>query len=246
MLKAVFLEFHGTVLNDARLREQLTADLLLQENLRPNPQDYQQCCVGRRDRACLQDLLEQRGRFVNAQIVTEVVGRKQQAYGTAIAALDELPVYPGIEGFIQRLRAANLQVGLLTLLAEADAGTVLERLNLLDSFDVWLTADTDWASPPEPDGYLALLAQLQQQDPTLTAADCLVIDHTLPGIAAAHLANMAVVGITHTYPLHILQRHATWVVDKFSELELERVEAVFAQADEAVVEDAAEDAATVE
>ena len=239
MLKAVFLEFHGTVLNDARLREQLTADLLLQQNLRPNPQDYQQCCVGRRDRACLQDLLEQRGRFVSAPSLRELVAHKQQTYGAAIAALDELPVYPGIEGFIQRLRAANLQVGLLTLLAEADAGMILERLNLLDSFDVWLTADADWASPPEPDGYLALLGQLQRQDPSLTAADCLVIDHTLPGIAAAHLAHMAVVGITHTYPLHILQRHATWVVDKFSELELERVEAVFAQTEAAALDDAA-------
>ncbi|MGB0563639.1 MAG: HAD family hydrolase [Spirulinaceae cyanobacterium] len=235
MLKAVFLEFHGTVLNDARLREQLTADLLLQQNLRPNPKDYQQCCVGRRDRACLHDLLEQRGRFVNSNSLTELVRRKQQAYGAAIASLDELPVYPGIEVFLQRLRAAHLQVGLLTLLAEADAGAILERLNLLDRFDVWLTADADWASPPEPDGYLTLLAQLQQRDPTLTAADCLVIDHTLPGIAAAHLANMAVVGITHTYPLHILQRHASWVVDKFRELELERVEAVFAQDAEAAI-----------
>ncbi|NEO88240.1 MAG: HAD family phosphatase [Spirulina sp. SIO3F2] len=231
MLKAVFLEFHGTVLNDARLREQITSDLLLQNNLRPNAQDYQQCCVGRRDRACLHDLLEQRGRLVNTPMLQNLVNTKQQAYGKAIASCNELPIYPGLEVFIRKLQSANLKIGLLTLLSAQIIEPILARANLLNAFDAWLTADEDWLSPPEPEGYEHLLQKVCQLEPGLTAANCLAIDHTLPGIAAAHLAGMAVVGITHTYPLHILQRHASWVVDKFNELELERIEAVFAGSD---------------
>lgn len=228
-LKAVFLDFHGTVLNDARLRESLTEELLVAQNLRPNPQDYQQFCIGRRDRACLNDLLQQRGRFVNDEILRKLVQQKNQLYCSAIAALPELTFYPGIEPFIRKLVSANLKIGLLTALSTTALETVLARIDWHDCLDVRVTADEEWQSSPEPDGYTRLLAKLQVSEPTLTPQNCLVVDHTIPGMTAAHQAGMRVVGITHTYPLHIVQRHASWVVDKFSELELERVETLFAQ-----------------
>jgi len=46
---------------------------------------------------------------------------------------------------------------------------------------------------------------------------------------AAQRAGMQVVGIAHTYPLHCLQRWANWAVDRFSDLELERIQKKFLQ-----------------
>jgi phosphoglycolate phosphatase/beta-phosphoglucomutase len=40
---------------------------------------------------------------------------------------------------------------------------------------------------------------------------------------------MQVIGVAHTYPLHILQRWANWAVDQFSDLELERMQKIFLQ-----------------
>jgi beta-phosphoglucomutase-like phosphatase (HAD superfamily) len=98
-------------------------------------------------------------------------------------------------------------------------------------FAAAITGDERWESPPQPDVYNLALKTLQHHFPTLDlqAENCLAIDHTFPGIDAAQHAGMQVVGISHTYPLHMLQRHASWAIDKFSELELERIEADFAQ-----------------
>ena len=60
-------------------------------------------------------------------------------------------------------------------------------------------------------------------------SECLAIEDTFVGIAAAKKAGMQVVGISHTYPLHMLQRQANWTVDDFLEIELDRVEQVLSQ-----------------
>ena len=61
----------------------------------------------------------------------------------------------------------------------------------------------------------------------LKPSECLVIEDTFPGIEAAKLAGMSVVGVAHTYPFHILQRLANWCVDDLSDLELDRVQKVY-------------------
>ena len=84
-------------------------------------------------------------------------------------------------------------------------------------------------SKPKPDGYLLALNLLSQQNPSLLLqpSDCLVIEDTPAGIEAAKRAQMQVVGIANTYPLHMLQRQSNWTIDYLSELELDRVEKVF-------------------
>ncbi len=87
-------------------------------------------------------------------------------------------------------------------------------------------------SKPEPQGYLLGLQRLNQAYPelkNLQPSECLALEDAYVGIMAARRAGMQVIGVAHTYPLHLLQRWANWAVDRFGDLELERMQKIFLQ-----------------
>lgn len=228
-LKAVLFDFNGVIINDELIQEQLIAEILIGENLRPSPQEYQQVCLGRSDRACLKEILSRRGRVITEDYLTKLIAAKAQAYQKQLDALEKLPIYPGLEDLIYQIQAAGLQMGVVTGAPRSEVELVLERAELAQHFSAIITADDLKASKPEPDGYLLAVEHLNQQHPNLQLqpSDCLVIEDTSAGIEAAKRAGMQVVGVANTYPFHMLQRQANWTVDYLHELELERVQQVF-------------------
>ena len=228
-LKAVLFDFNGVIINDEAIHRELIDEVLISENLRSKPTDYRQFCLGRSDRACLDQLLKNRGRFVTENYLTELVNRKAQAYQQRLEALEKLPIYPGLEGFINRLRMRELKLGVVSGSIRSEVELVLTRAGVAESFSVIVAGDDITASKPEPDGYLLAVERLNQQYPhlNLQPSECLAIEDTPAGIQAAKLAAVPVVGVAHTYPFHMLQRWANWAVDELSDLELERVEQVY-------------------
>ncbi|NEQ31509.1 MAG: HAD family phosphatase, partial [Leptolyngbya sp. SIO4C5] len=60
-LKAVLFDFNGVILKDESLHQELIQELLIAENMRPDPAEYAELCLGRSDRACLTALFSKRG-----------------------------------------------------------------------------------------------------------------------------------------------------------------------------------------
>ena len=230
MLKAVLFDFNGVIINDEAIHQALIEDLLLQENLRPTAQDYQQCCLGRSDRACLRDLLQRRGRYVTEKDLDRLIALKASAYQQRLADLEEIPIYPGISPFLAHLQTKCLLIGLVTGALRAEAEAILQQVKLASYFQVIVGGDEIAGSKPDPEGYLLAVDRLNQGFPenAIATSDCLVIEDTPAGMTAAKRAGMKVVGIAHTYPFHFMQRQAHWAIDDFADLELERVEKSFA------------------
>ena len=228
-LKAVLFDFNGTIVNDEDMHQQLIDEIMLGENLRPDPAEYRQVCLGRSDRACLKALLESRGRVVNDSYLKQLINRKSIAYQRQLESLEKLPIYPGVEDLIYKLRVAQLQMGVVSGALHSEIELVLSRTGLLPHFAVIVAGEDITVSKPEPDGYLLAVERLKQLHPELglEAKDCLAIEDTPAGIEAAHRAGMQVVGVANTYPFHMLQRQANWTVDYLIELELDRVQQIF-------------------
>jgi beta-phosphoglucomutase len=229
-LQAVLFDFNGVIINDEPIHAQLLEQLLLEENLRMNPGDFQRLCLGRSDRACITDLLAERGRMVTAKDLDRLIARKAQTYIELVGKLEKLPIYPDLEDFIFRLQSTACKLAVVSGALRAEIELVLGRINLLDRFDVIVAGDDITVSKPEPDGYLLAVERLKQKFPELgiNAASCLAIEDTFAGLEAAKRAGIKVVGIAHTYPFHMMQRHANWAVDYFMDLELDRVQMSFA------------------
>ncbi|HEY9887755.1 MAG TPA: HAD family phosphatase [Candidatus Obscuribacterales bacterium] len=223
VLKAVFLEFSGVVIKDADLRQRLIDDLLLSENLRPNPAEYDEVCTGCSDRICLQQLLERRGRIATPPLLDKLLAQKATAYIHALEAAPKLPLYPGLTDLLYKVKTESLLLGLVTGTARAEVDWVLAQANLADQFAVVVTA-ADLAiedEKPAPKGYQIAIARLNERYPdlALSPADCVAIEAFYPGIAAAKSAQIPVVGVAHHYPYRMMQRRANWVVDYLNEIE---------------------------
>lgn len=233
-LKAVLFDFNGVIINDEPLHERLIEQLLVEENLRPRAGEFRQYCLGRSDRACLSDLLTLRGRAITDTYLDSLIARKAKAYTEQLQALDKIPTYPGLEDLIFRLRASQVKMAVVSGALRSEIEMVLERMHIRPNFSVVVAGDDLSASKPTPDGYLLAVKRLNQQHPELQlqTADCLAIEDTFAGITAAKRAGIRVVGVANSYPFHMLQRRANWAVDFLSDLELERVNQLFATGQE--------------
>ncbi|MEO1211146.1 MAG: HAD family phosphatase [Cyanobacteria bacterium J06638_20] len=239
MLKAVLFDFNGVIINDEPLHNKLLEQILVEENLRPQPGEFWEACVGRSDRACLTTLLERRGRVISDKDLDALVARKSRYYLEEIAKLEKLPTYPGLEDLIFQIRAAHLPMGVVSGAIRVEIEQVLQQLNLTDTFSVIVAGDDIATSKPEPDGYLLAVKQLNDLSnkvggdrpgqSIIQPENCLAIEDTFAGVTAAKQAGMQVVGIANTYPFHMMQRCANWAVDYFTDLELDRIRDRFSQ-----------------
>ena len=228
-LKAVLFDFNGVIVNDELLHEQLIEQVLLEENLLLKPGEYHEFCLGKSDRACLKDILIQRGRCVNEGYLEQLIKSKTLAYQKQLESIEELPIYSDTVDFIAQVSRAELKMAVVTGAIRTEVELVLNKANLTNYFQVIVGGDNVKESKPKPDAYLLAVDILNQkcQGINLKPSECLVIEDTFPGIEAAKLAGMSVVGVAHTYPFHILQRLTNWCVDDLSDLELDRVQKVY-------------------
>ncbi len=229
MIKAVLFDFNGVIINDERIHQQLIENILLQENLVLKPGEYQQRCLGRSDKSCVQDLLASRGRVVDEKYLSKLQQKKAQNYVEQIENLEQLPVYPGLNDFVFQIRSSELKLAIVSGAIRQEIELVLERAELTEYFKIIVAGNDVAMSKPKPDSYLLALERLNQEYPDLNlqASECLVIEDTLAGIQAAKAAGMKVVGVANTYPFHMLQRQSNWTVDCLSELDLERIQKIY-------------------
>lgn len=229
-LKAVLFDFNGVIINDEPLHQKLIEQLLIEENLRPKPEEFREVCLGRSDRACLTELLARRGRVVSDAYLDELIARKSRAYQEQLAVIEKLPSYVGLTDLIFQIRAAQLPMAVVSGAVRTEIELVLNRLELAQYFAVIVAGDEIKISKPDPGGYLLCIDRLNQHNPALQLkpSDCLAIEDTPAGIQAAKAAGMQVVGVANSYPFHMMQRLSNWAVDYLSDLELDRVRQVFA------------------
>jgi beta-phosphoglucomutase len=230
VLKAVLFDFNGVIIDDEPIHEQLIEQILLDENLRFNRRDFQKYCLGRGDRQCIAELLTSRGRIVGDSYLNGLLQRKALAYQQTIDTLTLLPIYPNLGKLIAQMRAERLKLAVVSGALRSEIELVLDRAQLSPYFSLVVAGDDIKTGKPEPDGYLLAVDRLNQLYPDLQLqpTECLAIEDTFAGIEAAKRAGIKVVGIAHTYPFHMLQRLSNWAIDRFSDLELDRVQRVFA------------------
>ncbi len=99
VLKAVLFDFNGVIINDESIHQELIAEILLGENLRPEPSEFSDCCLGKNDRDGLKAILARRGRIVTDEYLSKLVTIKSQAYQQKLAARETLPIYPDLLNF---------------------------------------------------------------------------------------------------------------------------------------------------
>ncbi|ABW28817.1 HAD family hydrolase [Acaryochloris marina] len=230
-LKAVLFDFNGVVLDDERIHQQIIWEMMEQEDLPLTQEELQLHCLGRTDRACFQDLYASMEQPLNQFHLRRLLSFKAKAYRQYIESLEYLPVFEGLIELIGQCLDAGLTLAIVSGALRSEVRLVLKQLSLEEAFPITVTSEDVKRSKPDPAGYQLAIKRLNRKFPglDLDPCDCLAIEDSFAGIQAAKQAQVPVVGVAHTLPFHMLQRQANWCVDYLHQIELDRIQAIFAR-----------------
>jgi HAD superfamily hydrolase (TIGR01509 family) len=126
-----------------------------------------------------------------------------------------VPLRPGVARLLAEARAEGLRLALVTSASRATLKPILRHslgADLVQQFDVLVCGEDVSHKKPAPDLYLLALARLD-----LSPRQCVAIEDSEMGLAAATAAGVATVVTTNDNTVHEDFAHAHLVVDTLGE-----------------------------
>lgn len=120
-----------------------------------------------------------------------------------------VPWRPGARELLDQLYESGVRCALVTMSEGPLAREVVASLPK-PYFEFLVTGDTVSNGKPHPEAYLKAVDLLRQQDPDLTIHECVALEDSAPGVAAALASGVVTVAIPHIVPLPADPARATW------------------------------------
>ena len=207
MLRALFFDFNGVILDDEEYHYSSLKDVLKEEGVLITREMYYRDCLGFGDVECFQWGLKTQAAIDRAGGMNHLLNRKSAYYENLLER--EARFFPGV---CELMREAGdrypMAVASMALRREIDLA--LATAGLTDLVSVIVSAGDVPRPKPAPDVYEKALLQINQSGdgetdaPPILPAECMVIEDSVPGIRSARAAGMRVVGVAHTVPLEEL------------------------------------------
>lgn len=132
-------------------------------------------------------------------LISQVISRVRQT----------VPWRPGARELLEKLYAEGIRCALVTM-SEAPLAREIVASLPAPYFEVVVTGDTVDRGKPHPEAYLKAIELLRERDPQLSASDCVALEDSKPGVAAAVASGAATVAIPHLMDIPEDPLHATW------------------------------------
>ena len=118
----------------------------------------------------------------------ELATRKNEWYLELVSRMTPADILPGVATFFSEVRKAGLLTGLGS--ASKNAPLILERIGIVDHFDVIIDGTKVGKSKPDPEVFTKGADELG-----VPYAECVVFEDAVAGVEAGKRAGMFVVGI---------------------------------------------------
>jgi len=188
MLKAVIFDLDGVVADSHPIHETAWTQLLVEAGLDSKTLNLDFLYAGHPRREILQHYLGQ----LEPAKMEQLGRRKDELY--ALAA-KELRAKPGIKRALAELEAGGVLCALATSAGRARAHETLEKFEIASRFTVVVTGEEVRTAKPSPDIFLLAAGRLSVAPP-----DCVVVEDSVAGVAAALAAGMKCVGFAPAGP----------------------------------------------
>ena len=227
MLRALFFDLNGVIADDESLHLQIFQTVLKSENLSITREDYfDKDYIGMSDQDCFQAVLNENSRISSSQDLQQLIDRKAHLYQEAIQ--NHLVLFPGA---VELVRETSRQVPLAIVSGalRQEIDLILNAGGIQPCFRTIVSAEDVQEGKPSPEGYQRALAEINQATDgsrPILPAECLVIEDTPFGVAAARAAGMKCLAVTHSCPAEKLDQ-AHQVVSSLEDLSLSRLRAIF-------------------
>jgi beta-phosphoglucomutase len=228
MIKAIFFDFNGVIIDDETIQMKAYQEVLGGHEV-PVTEELYFAALGMDDKSFVRSMFEHAKKPLSDPLLEEVMVAKTDLHRQMI---EELPLFPGVLTFL-KAASREFQLGLVSMANLAEVSYVFQRANLTPLFTVMVTAEDASVCKPAPECYLAGLLKLnekRQQDRMLPllASECLAIEDSPPGIQSARAAGMKTLGVTNTVTDEALRAAGADVVTKsLADWTVEAVKLVF-------------------
>ncbi|MGI8898573.1 MAG: HAD family hydrolase [Pyrinomonadaceae bacterium] len=198
MIRAIFFDFNGVIINDERL--QMTAYQQVLQGLGIELTEAQYfAALGMDDRTFVCTALERVGKLT-VETTEAVLQAKSEVHRKMIEG--ELPLFPGVVTFL-KVSARHFSLGLVSMADRNEISYVFDRARLGKLFSVIVSADDVKVCKPNPECYLRGLEKLNEQRCEarllpLLPSECLVVEDSPPGIQSGKAAGMRTLAVTNT------------------------------------------------
>ena len=205
---AVF-DWDGVIINSGRHHE-ASWDRLASELGRMLPEGHFKKGFGMKNEVIIPEILNWTS---DRAEITRISLRKEELYRELVVELG-IAALPGVETWLQRLRAAGIPCAIGSSTHRKNIVTTLELLGIGHFFAEIVTAEDVKRGKPDPEVFLTAAKRIR-----VHPAHGIVFEDALVGIAAAHAGGMKAVAVTTTESRAHLA-HADWIVDRLDELDV--------------------------
>lgn len=199
MIRAIFFDFNGVVIDDESLQLKAYRDALGAEGMTLTDEDYYKS-LGMDDKTFVRAAFERAGQPLSDEAMNAIIERKSELHRELIK--DYLPLFPGVVTFIKNA-ARHYGLGLVSMARRAEIDHVLKRAHLENAFVALVSAEDVNVCKPDPCCYRLALERLNEKrraagESMVLPEECLVIEDAPPGIQSGRAAGMRTLGVTNT------------------------------------------------
>ena len=213
MIKAIFFDFNGVIIDDETIQMKAYQQVLRGHDIELTEEWYFDA-LGMDDRTFVRAMFERAKKPLSDSVWQSVLDAKTVEHRKMIE--DELPLFPGVLTFLKGT-SRHFSLGLVSMANKTEVGYVFQRANLTPLFSVVVTAEDATACKPDPHCYVTGLAKMNEKRQherllPLLPHECLAIEDSPPGIQSARAAGMKTLGITNTVSEQALRAAGAHVV----------------------------------
>lgn len=186
--KAVLFDMDGVILDSEPIHFAAFQATFKHHGRTFSHEDFLTHFIGRTDEEGFKRYFQ----FMNEEIDINLV-MDQKAKHYLELAKDQLVAYPGVVQLIKHLHN-HTKLALVTGSLRIEAEAALEAVGIIDCFEFMVCADDITIGKPDPEGYLKAQSRLG-----IAKEDCVIIEDTPSGVAAAKASGIRCIAVTNTH-----------------------------------------------
>ncbi|MBI3804069.1 MAG: HAD family phosphatase [Nitrospirae bacterium] len=225
MLKAIIFDCDGVIVDSEPHHMRALQQILQEEGISLSQEEYYSKYLAMDDKGCFETAFSAHQRPIDNKILKGLIIRKMALYRTL--SQQALYLYPGVVEFVRKAEGAYR----LAIASGAFRGEIkfaLDKGGMRSAFPVIVSAQDVKNGKPHPEAFLTALAKLNERppvpNPPIAPSECVVIEDSLHGVAAARLAGMRCLAVTNSYSREKLEGKADRIVMSLTEIEPKELE----------------------